>query len=796
MINQKPLQRLSWSEKTAKDYAYFKETARYYLSLCTFRGTENSSSSKDKMRTMYEVYNSKIPASWFKHITDPLSAQDPKHANFPAKIRPTNILRTNLDLLMSEFKHRPFTKHRVENIGESGYNQFLEEMNNAIHMNLQEWFVAAAQEEMGEEVDPASIPLPQEIQEAFASSYKDKQAIKGQKWMKRAFLEYQFKPKFLDMFKDWLLAGEAISLKDVQRGNLVYERISPLNVDYDKAEDTKYIEDGEWAVVLTHKTLSDIIDEFYDELDESEHVKLEQLYGKSSPSVFYNHVNGLSLGSDSNKIPVYRVYWKGKKQIGEATFIDPTTGQEESSLVDEEEFSLVPPETKVKKMWVNEVYTTTMLGDSNDAIFMNMKPVTCQRNAMNNYSTTKLPINGRKFSDTHAENISVAQLGIPYLVMYIIVTRTLELTIAKSKGKILLIDKNVIPKKHGWTEEKFFYYAEALGYGLLDRNQVGADKSYNQYQVVDLSLYDNIKQLIELQQHFKQEWDDILGITRQRKGQTFATDTVGANQQALTQSTMITEMIYAGFEDFITSELQGLLDLSKFVNINGVRRLYNGTELDDMLLEIDPVAYMSADLGIFATQNSEDYVPLEMMKAQAQNMIQNNTAPSTVLQILSADNIADLEAKLKTIEKLAAEAAQQGAQSEQEAEAAANEMKMQFMEYEKMLEEQLIHTEYDRKEDLQHIQGQYSIASFQAPVDADNNGVPDAVDIMKRQTEMDKIASNERMQEKDLRAKERMEKMKTVLQINQKERESKRKAETDKYKANKQAKSRTKTSKK
>src|SRR5690606_15762096 len=121
-----------------------------------------------------------------------------------------------------------------------------------------------------------------------------------------------------------------------------------------------------------------------------------------------------------------------------------------------------------------------------------------QRNEMNNISACKGPYNGKNFSDDHAENISVLEIGLPFQIMYIIVTRALELTIAKSKGKIVLLDKNVIPTKDGWDEDKFFYYSEALGWGLIDRTKIGVDKSFNQYQVLDLTLFDSIQQLIEL----------------------------------------------------------------------------------------------------------------------------------------------------------------------------------------------------------------------------------------------------------------------------------------------------------
>lgn len=240
-------------------------------------------------------------------------------------------------------------------------------------------------------------------------------------------------------------------------------------------------------------------------------------------------------------------------------------------------------------------------------------------------------------SDMHSQNVSVLEIGIPIQIMYIIVTYTLERTIARSKGKIVLLDQRVIPTHGDWNEEKFFYYSEALGYALIDRNQIGVDKSYNQYQVIDMSLFDSIKQLIELQLHYKQEWDDLIGISRQRKGQTYASDLVGVNERATFQSTVITDTIFNLFEEWVEKELQGILDLTKFLAIDGVYKVWNETDLGTQLLEIEPTEYVSADLGIMVQNSAETIAIKNKLEANAQGMLQQGVKPSTLLNVLKSD---------------------------------------------------------------------------------------------------------------------------------------------------------------
>lgn len=770
-INAKPLHRLSWTEKQAKGKQYFKTAADYYLQNSHFSGVAGG--GRRDLGMMYEVYNNKIPAAWFNHVTDPLSAQNAQHKKFPAKIRPTNILRTNIDLLLGEYPRRPF-RYRVENVGEDGYNKYLDDMNTAVKDNVTKMFLAFAQQAAADQgasedeisqITPDQVPMPSQVKEKFQVSYKDKQAIKGQKWLQRALIEHNIKRKLHKMFKDFLIAGEGVSYKNIHHGELEYWRLSPLYSDYDKSPDTDFIEDGEWFTHVFFMTASDVVDMFYDELTEDGHTKLEHYsVGQSSPSVMYDYLSKTITTEHQGKIPVYLCLWKGKKLCYYRYYPDPLTGEEQSEKIDEAEFNILTPEEKAActKEWVNCVYETWRVGDREDGLYFRMQEVPAQRNAMNNFSVCKLPANGRKYSDTHAENISVLQIGIPYLIMYMIVGRKLELLIAKSKDKILMMDNNAIPRSKGWNEEKFFYYSEALGYALIDRNQIGVDKSFNQYQVVDMSLYDGIEQLIKLQQHFKQEWDDVIGISMQRKAKTEASETYAAGQQAIFQSTVITEMIFQGFDEFVERELQGLLDLSKFTNADGLRRLYNGSDTDDILLEIDPEDYCNAALGVFVTDDPQDFGALEMMKSQVGNMLQNGVKMSTIFELLQAGNISGLMSKLKQVEAIEAEMAAQEQENEADMQAAADERKLQFLEYEKMLEEQLMITQGSLDKELVLLEADIELSSPKEGEEAKDDSMKD---IIKAQTEREKMMSQERIAEKNRVAQASADRLKAGIEM-------------------------------
>lgn len=739
----RPLQTVAWSKKN-KDW--FINNVDHYIKRSNFSSHDSpvdGSSKRRDLNVLYDVYNNKFPLTWFSHITNPLSSTNEKYKNFPAKVRPVSILRTNIDLLLGEWPRRPYI-YNVENLGDSGYNRFTDGMKQTAQAHLTQQFVQAALQQaqaQGQQLSEEQMQqlqqdpgIPEEVKAEFQVSYKDAMAIKGQKWLRKIIRSKEVKQKQHKMFKDWLIAGEAYSYKGIVNDSLVYSRISALNLEYDMSENTIFVEDGEWVVNREYRVLSDIVDQFYESLKEENIKTLEQNTIYSNAPAFYEYLGSQWAGT-RNRIPVYHVQWKGRKKIGFLSYMDPDTFQMVEDTVDEDYIVNTAKGEIVEWRWVNEVYEGWKIGND---IYTQLRPVPVQRNQMNNHSACKLSYNGRKYSDTHSENISVLEIGIPFQIMYIIVTYLIEKTIAKSKGKIALMDLNAIPDNEDWDEEKVFYYAEAMGYMLIDRNQVGVDKSWNQYQVLDLSLFDQIKQLIELQQYFKQEWDDIIGITRQRKGQTLASDGQGVNERATFQSGVITDMIFIGFEEIIERDLQGLLDFAKFLTAKGDYSTYNDDDYGTQLLEIMPEDFSNEDLNVFVERASEAIRKLEEMRSYAQAMLQNDHKPSTVLEIVDAINISDLKAKLKQIEAIDEQIQQMQAQNEEESAKALDERKMHYAEFEAMLGTRKMNEEYDRKEDIEFIKGSFNTFTFKDG-DSDANGIPDATQVAKLIVDREKM---------------------------------------------------------
>ena len=774
-VGGKPLLRVSEQEKIKDDFAHSKDVIDFFIQSTYFQDSlgQRNSNYRD-LYVLYNVYNNIIPEEYFDYVTNPLNSVKAQHKSFPAKIRPYNIIRNNCDLLFGEFDKRP--KNYTVVVGDTeALNKAEDELYALILNNLQQHFINGmnqangSDEESGVPSQPAEPPA--KVKAKFLANYKDERAVWGQVNLEEIDHEVHTVEQFARMFKDFVIAGECYSLKKVHKERIIYERVSPMDLDYDKSPDCKYIEDASWVVRRKYTLPADVVSEFYEELTTGKIDKLEEQDSTLPFSVpYFNTLFGNTYRREEDlrrsKICLYHVTWKYYRKFGILSYQDPLTGQPQEMEVDENYKPDKAAGESVEWMWVPEwwegyradapnISANPASGAVKDIIYLKIRRIAEQRNQENDFGYCKGLYNGYRFSDTHARNTSIVELGLPYQIMYIILHYRLELALAKSKGKIALLDINTIPNTKGWDEEKFFYWSEANGFALLNRNQLGVDKGWNQYQVLDLSLFEHIANLIKIMDYIRLEWDQLVGFTPQRKGQTAASETASGIDAARYQSSVISERLFAGFDEFIRTERQGLLDLSKFTNLTGRKAIHYGDDMQGMMLNIDPARYIETVFNIHVSNSSADLENVKMMKQQAANFAAQGSNPSVIAEILQANNISKLKAVLKSMEAAEMEKAAGQQQSEAELEERKIAIQKEYKEIEYTFDSLLQKEKYDEEKELAHIKGQYSLADTNTPGDAlDPVAVEEGLiareDLaLKRETERGKLALQDKKIESD-----------------------------------------------
>ena len=741
--NKIPQQKLAFKKKSEK---WRKACVEAYIDLSTAGYSER----RDWLKTLYDYYNGVIDEADYRYVLKPYGKT---RDNFPSKMRNYPIIKPIIDLLLGEKSKRPLNytvtvqnsdaitmkeQAKMELLMQNMKQQFVNEFNKVTGAE------AGAQGVIPDGGAPSQeVPPPAHIAQMFDNTYVDNRAIKGQQALNFIMQDQEIYDKFQKAWFHFLVSGEVYTWRGVRSNEPFYEILNPLDVDFDKDPDIDFVEDGDWALVKKFVHASTIIDYYRDELDDSQVLRLEEPENASMDSY-------LTVSSRADDRELYRerlievvtVYWKSRQKIGFLSYPDPDTGMIEELQVDESfklNAEMREAGAKIEWEWINQVWEGTRIdGD----MYVKMQPLENQRISMDNPSKCKLPINGRKYSDLNSKNISLVSLGIPYQLNYNIYKYRLELSIAKSKDIIAQFDINMIPKK--WDLDKFMYYVEGTGIAWVDYNKEGIQLSPQHQSVLDMSIK-TIEQYIMLLDSIMQEWEKLSGVNRQRQGQVGNYEGKATSQQAIVQSSHITEDIFRKFSRMEQRDMQALLDYSKEAWIAGKKGQYVMSDGTVEFLDLESLSHMESEYGIFVSDSGKDQDKLDTLKTLAQSMVQNGVPASTVAEMVDADSFSQIKEKIK-----AAEAQQQQlqqAQSEAENQAKQQELQLKAQE----IENENMNKEKDRetKIEVAKIAAEARLADSQLNLDKSMRdfGLKERQAFTKEQETQERMRSNQAKEE-------------------------------------------------
>jgi len=674
-----PQQRLPLRSKTKK---WREECVSAFIDMSKFGLSER----RNYLKSLYDYYNGEIDDADYKYVLKPYGKT---RDNFPSKLRNYPIIKPIIDLLLGEKSKRPLNYSVVVKNSDS-ISLKEQAKKQKITQAIEQMFVQELRRQQDPESKNAQAEeiIPKQILEQFERTYVDDRAIKGQAAINYIMYDQEVYDKFQKAFFHYLVSGECYSHKGVRKSEPFYDIVNPLDIDFDKDPDIEFVEDGDWAMIRRYAHASTVIDNLGEYLTEEQVLELENPTQTSVDS--YLLYRAEATGSDDNiyrnrLVEVVTVYWKSRKRIGFVTYTDPLTGNIEEFEVDEQyrlSRELKDQGAKLNWEWVNEVWEGTRIDGK---FFVNMNPIPNQRSSIDNPSTCKLPINGRKYSDINSNNISLVQLGIPYQLNYNIFKYRMELAIARSKDIIAQFDINMIPKK--WDMDKFMYYVEGTGIAWVDYNKEGIMLSPQHQSVLDMSIK-TIEQYILLLESIMQEWEKISGVNRQRQGTIGSYEGKATSQQAIVQSSHITEDLFRKFARFEQRELQGLLDYSKEAWVSGKKGMYVLPDTTTQFIDIDSLAHMEAEYGIFVSDAGKDQDNLRYAREMGQAMIQNGMQASAVMELFDTDSFTGIKEKIRKAE-----------QSQKELEQKQQEAQKQMQE--RQLQMQQVESEKERLKDIE-----------------------------------------------------------------------------------------------
>lgn len=714
---ERPIQTIPFDKK---DEEWAKKNLEYYIGLSTFNSPW--SDEKSKMQQCYNAYHGILNMEDYAQILKPYGEDTPKEVSSLAKIKNYPIIKPVIDLLYGEYVKRPknFTvvvsDPDLENIRLSELNKELIAASEQMFINLNN--------EAGIDTGQPSAKVPpfKDIQNKYdPSTWREKRAIAGQGALNYIVQYSEVHEKFSKGFIDFLIAGYGYTLKEANGNDIEYTLLDPRDVDHDRDPNIEYIEDGEWAAVRYRTSISKIIETFYKDLSEKEIEDLQKLTADAYSSDYYNSYasDRLQDSFNNSSIEVVRLFWKSQKQLIYVNYIDEM-GQVQ--VREEEEgykLNVEAGDLDMEKLWVDEVWETTRIANK---LYKRIRPTVVQRTSLDNPNIVKLPINGK--GSAHNRNtgfFSLVNSGLVYQVMYNIYKFRLEDTVAKARGVLLKLRLDNMPDD--WELEEWLYYATELGLLIEEGTAPNGDNQ----SVLDLTFRASITHYLELLQSVLQEWEELSGVTRQRKGQTSATETKGGIEHAIVQSSLNTEIYNSLFQSFEQREYNGLLDTSKVAWVNGKKAWFYMPDMGKIFLDIDGIQHSESNYGVFATNSTEELNKLRMYQNVAQQLASSGKDFGVIADIIESKNTA----KIRLLMKKADEAAREFEMALQEQQTKTAEVQSNSnMEIEQFKQKnENYRAELKAEADIKRATIQALGMGINQSPDADADGKPDVVEI-------------------------------------------------------------------
>jgi hypothetical protein len=798
----------SWIKNTM-DYFANKAYAEYVKNRDTF--VKNYDLVKGILR-MEDFYQEPQVKSFTEMLTTNLE--------LPAYVKMYSIITTPLNELIGEISKRPDT-FRVKAFDEDSKSEELEFKTGI----LQEYVMNKAKEKILLQADMAGQEIDEEqLQQLTMEQVQDEldsYTSIAEKWANHVLTcqkaEFNLKEKSEDAFRDLCISAREFYhiYEDNSKLGFNIEVANPKNTWFLTTPDRKWISDptgraqGAYAAgTVQVMELSEIIESIPDlTKEEIDHLRSSlQDYGlinvresnlgnpNVSPgidSVTYDTYDPLVLqtrmliesemkqnndglqdflGLTSNvssfgyKYVVVRAYWLSKRKIGKLIYLDEL-GNEQSMLVDENYKSgTIPTEESLEWGWVNQWYQGVKIGPD----IYHVKPF-----KLLNYC----PIIGLTHEVKNTEVKSIIDLMKPFQVLYNVCMNQLYKLLEKEVGKVYLTSIRHVPvPKDGDAQDALdVWEMEARNRGVVfiddSPENLKSPSSFNQFRDIDLTRTQEIQSRYTLAQQLKNECWELVGMSKQRLGSISASESATGVNTAVQQSYSQTEPLFVAHEYIMGQLYQAIIDAALYVESKKPQSTlsYITSEGESAFVQVNGTDLKFRDLKVFLTNRPDDTQMFNELRQMAQPLMQNGGSIYDVIQLYSTKSIREMKRIFKTLKEKQDAMQQQQMQMQQQQLEQQQQQSQAQLEQQAMLAEQKTANDNYQKELDRLNKKEIAIISATgygnvAAEDANQNAIPDVLELSKISGEESKAAREYQMKMQEILSKNKQASEKLSLE--------------------------------
>jgi hypothetical protein len=586
---------------------------------------------------------------------------------------------------------------------------------------------------------------PESIVDFMKYDFQTPTAKQAQKMLDYLVEYHDIKFKNTLGFKHAVCTAEEYYYEGARNGELVFEEVSPMYFNWGGSLGVEWSQHGTWAkrekwltyqdvtqrhaMHLSERDLKDL--DFYHEpfggfsgqdiFDTPYHRKMQYEYGKNPEwqkkygdiniktkegqrqmldmysevydrDLFGHKDESSIIGSQTFGIREAHIVWRDKRILKKVKRI---VNDELKTFYLDEFYEDRPEDFEVEKIWVDEIWEGYKLG-TYEAKYVNVRPIPYQYKSLDNPFDVDLPYYGKRYNVNNdiTKNVSLVDLGKTFNKDFDITMSSLKHDMATNHGKKLLITLNAKPEEYSMQE--WMDLIRNSPFIPVDFSKKGLNQLDFQFsKEVDLSKMSDIAGKINMLQLFRDgvAWSMYFSNSRLgSQGQYANTTNIQSSQEAsYNQTALFSEQHRLVME----KALQAFLNYARFYYKDNLDKAK--VFLDDVsLAELATGPYTSYNrMGVSLSNSAAEIQKLSILKQQALTLIQNGSNPESVLKMILADSETEVQElirkeskniEMQRAENIKIQQDQFNATMQQQQQAAAEKLQMEYKMHQEKLQ--------------------------------------------------------------------------------------------------------------
>lgn len=781
-------QRLSWSEKKANSYEYFKHNIDK-IDTHSSSISHGGVSEYKRKKVNYDLYNNIVDVSDFEYVCKPFGAEV---GELPAQMVNRDICSTIVKSVEGMEMKRPFPwkpiavnrdastrKERKETdmIREYVIAETMRPIREKIEAEQAEKTKGRKLTEKEQEELRATIAqelqarTPDKVRQYMQREHQDPSEVLSEQILNYLMQEQNIKHKFSLGWKHVQLSAQEVYYVGIINGKPVMRDINSIRFEHDNSPDLQFIEDGAWARYELRMAPEEVV-KMFPELTTAQIDEIFDNYEYYAQRGYEEHVFDFSKSDsdeyEGNYVRVLHATWKGLRKIGFLTYMDENDTHQMDFVDETYKLDKTRGDIDIEWEWLPETYQGYKIGAD---IYVGMEPVPGQFKDLNDLYTSKLCYYGAVYDNMNSQPTCMMDRMKVYQYYYNIVMYRIELLLASDKGKKILMNIKAIPNEAGINMKQWQYFFESSPFMWYNPDEEGAGYSDANTiaKTIDMSMASDIGKYIEFANYLRTECMRSVGFNDAMLGHISASAEVGNTKQQISQTSNILEPMFSLHTAVKRNVLQSLIDCAKVAYADNDPGILSYI-LDDMsyrYFEVDQELLANSTIGIFVTNSAKAEESKELIRQLAHAAMQNDKVElSDVLKVIREDSTQEAEEILRAGEEKKTEQAQKAAQAQQIAqkEALQAQADIKETEHKNRLEEITLKEKLQKERELQK-QAMMSMG-FNEDKDMDDDGVPDILELYKNgadteikqkeiQLEKDKFQHQKSVDKEDLKLRKK-----------------------------------------